>query len=295
MNVEVQPGRYVLAVSGGVDSVVLLHMLARNPDIELVIAHYDHGIRKDSAEDRKYVEQLAKDFDLPFIHEEGYLGPTASEATARTARYMFLRKVKEECNARAIITAHHQDDVIETAVLNMVRGTGRRGVSSLQSKDDIIRPLLKVPKSEIRQYAMANNLLWREDSTNQDDSYLRNYVRHNVTQKLSQAERDNLLTHITKMHDINHEIDTILLDQINRQNSQQMINRSYFIQLPHAIAKEVLAAWLRQNSIRDFDRKGLERTVVASKTYATGRTIDIDSRYIIVLEKHNLALKLRDR
>lgn len=295
MNIEVQPGQYVLAVSGGVDSVVLLHVLAQKPGITLIVTHYDHGIRKDSAEDTKFVQQLAERLKLPFVYEEGHLGPKASESTARTARYKFLRTVKQEHNARAIITAHHQDDVIETAVLNMVRGTGRKGMSSLQSVGDITRPLLKVPKAEILQYANENNLSWREDSTNLEDAYLRNYIRHNITQGLSAGEREKLLTHITKMQDINYEIDTMLLDQIKQQGRNQLMDRAYFVRLPHVIAKELLAAWLRQNGIREFDRKGIERMVVAAKTYTAGRTIDVDSKHIIIVGKQDLALKLRDR
>lgn len=295
MNIEVQPGHYVVAVSGGVDSVALLHILAQKPDIALVVAHYDHGIREDSMQDRKFVQQLAEKLGLPFVYEAGHLGANASEATARSARYAFLHSVKQAHNARAIITAHHQDDVIETALLNMVRGTGRKGISSLQSTDDIVRPLLTVPKAEIVRYAKANSLAWREDSTNSEDIYLRNYLRHNILKKISETERKELLTHITKMRDINHEIDALLLAQINTQDSPQVINRYYFTQLPHAIAKELLAAWLRQNDIREFDRKGLERMVVAAKTYAVGRTIDVDSTHIIIVEKHGLALRLRDR
>jgi tRNA(Ile)-lysidine synthase len=295
MNIEVQPGHYVVAVSGGVDSVALLHILARKPDIALVVAHYDHGIREDSMQDRQFVQQLAEKLGLPFVYEAGHLGANASEATARSARYVFLHSVKQAHNAKAIITAHHQDDVIETALLNMVRGTGRKGISSLQSTEDIVRPLLTVPKAEIVRYAKANNLTWREDSTNSEDIYLRNYLRHNILQKISETERKELLTHITKMRDINHEIDALLLAQINTQDSPQAINRYYFTQLPHVIAKELLAAWLRQNDIREFDRKGLERMVVAAKTYAIGRTIDVNKKCYIVVNGNDLALRQRDR
>ena len=71
MEFDLQPGRYVVAVSGGVDSVVLLHMLASRPDLELTVAHYDHGIREDSAEDRQLVQELAKLYSLPFVYQEG--------------------------------------------------------------------------------------------------------------------------------------------------------------------------------------------------------------------------------
>src|SRR5438445_4950610 len=115
-----KPGSYAVAVSGGVDSVVLLDILAKRDDLELAVAHFDHGIREDSVEDRHFVEGLAKNYGLPFIYEEGSLGPKSSEAEAREARYKFLRQAQKKAGAKAIITAHHQDDLLETAILNML-------------------------------------------------------------------------------------------------------------------------------------------------------------------------------
>jgi tRNA(Ile)-lysidine synthetase-like protein len=131
MKIQLPKGRYVVAVSGGVDSVVLLDALSKLPNLELVVAHLDHGIREDSIEDRRFVASLAASYGLVFEYGEGRLGSGASEATAREARYNFLRGVKMKHDAKAIITAHHQDDLIETAILNMLRGTGRKGLTSL--------------------------------------------------------------------------------------------------------------------------------------------------------------------
>src|SRR5689334_6585659 len=123
MNVDwPKPGHYVVAVSGGVDSMALLHMLNSRPDLKLTVAHFDHGIRDDSAQDLLLVEKVAKSYGRPFVFKAGRLGPDASEAGARTARYRFLRQVLRDCGAKAIITGHHQDDLLETAILNMLRG-----------------------------------------------------------------------------------------------------------------------------------------------------------------------------
>jgi len=295
MNIEVQPGRYVVAVSGGVDSVVLLHMLTRMPNMQLIMAHFDHGIREDSAEDRRLVEQLSQVYKLPFVYDEGKLGSKASEAVARNARYAFLRNARNKSRSRAIITAHHQDDVIETALLNLLRGTGRKGLGSLRSTDGIVRPLLNIPKAELIVYAKAHNLQWREDSTNFDETYKRNYVRHNLVPKLTSKQREELLTYITRIHDINHKIDTELANHLHVQPNATQLNRRYFTQLPHSIAKEMLAAWLRRAGIRDFDSRALQRIVVGAKTLDTGANIDIDARYKLVINKSNLALELRDR
>jgi tRNA(Ile)-lysidine synthase len=178
MQVDVKPGKYVVAVSGGVDSMVLLDLLRSLPGVELIVAHFEHGVREDSDEDRKLVEKAAKQYGLAFVCEHGNLGAGISEAAAREARYAFLNRVKAQNDAQAIITAHHEDDLLETAILNILRGTGRKGLSSLGSTEDIIRPLLHVSKKTIRDYATAHGIAWHEDSTNESDVYLRNYIRH---------------------------------------------------------------------------------------------------------------------
>src|SRR5688572_18243464 len=174
MNFRLSPGKYVVAVSGGVDSMVLLDLLRERPKLELIVAHFDHGIRKESARDRKLVQRIAKSYDLPFFYAEGNLGPKAGEALAREARYAFLRKIQEEQGAKAIITAHHQDDMLETAIMNLLRGTGRRGLSSLKSRKELVRPMLEWTKKGIREYAEERDLVWAEDVTNDDERYLRN-------------------------------------------------------------------------------------------------------------------------
>ena len=150
---QLVPGKYVLAVSGGIDSVVLLDILSKVNDIDIVIAHLDHGIRVDSKLDQKLVKDLAKTYRFIYETKSINLGKNASEKLARDNRYEFLNSVLKNHQAIAIITAHHQDDLIETSIINLLRGTGRKGVSSLKSDDNLIRPLLSVSKNQIKQYA----------------------------------------------------------------------------------------------------------------------------------------------
>ncbi len=135
------PGKYIVAVSGGIDSVSLLHALTSDKSLHLIVAHFDHGIRDDSALDAKFVANLARELGLSFVTQRVKLGFEASEAVARKHRYKFLHRACIENNADAIVTAHHQDDVIETAIINTLRGTKRRGLISLKSTELIKRPL----------------------------------------------------------------------------------------------------------------------------------------------------------
>jgi tRNA(Ile)-lysidine synthetase-like protein len=296
MNVVLpKPGIYVVAVSGGVDSVGLLHLLSQEPALQLIVAHFDHGMRADSGEDMLLVRDLAQQYALPFVFDVGQLGPEASEATARTARYDFLHTVQRRAGAQAIITAHHQDDVLETAIINMLRGTGRKGLTSLRSQTDILRPLLAVPKSELRTYAQANGLVWHEDTTNQDTAYLRNYIRHKLLPRFDQTARADLVRMITELTATNQELDDLLTQVINFQLTDNRLDRQWFTGLPHAVAREVMAAWLRGHDVRDFDRKTLERLVVAAKVAAAGKSFHIRADWLLHITATHLALNRQER
>ena len=125
--------KYIVAVSGGVDSVALLHMLKHHSPHELVVAHVDHAIRSDSEVDVWHVAALAKDYELPFETTRLTLGPQPSEESLRRERYKWLYEVKQKHQADGIATAHHQDDLLETIALNFHRGTGWRGIASVRS------------------------------------------------------------------------------------------------------------------------------------------------------------------
>ncbi len=295
MNVKLEPGIYTVAVSGGVDSVVLLDLLAHQPGLKLVVAHYDHGIRSDSIEDKEFVEGLAANYGLDFYIESGQLGHRASEALARSKRYQFLEAVKSRTNSLAIVTAHHQDDLIETALINLLRGTGRRGLSSLRSTTSLRRPLLPYTKAEILAYAQNQRLTWREDSTNSSDAYLRNYIRHKLTPRLSQSDRQQLLIRLTQADNANQEIDNLLAAVMNRYTEQGQLDRAWFSGLPHDLAKEVLLAWLKRAGVLDIDRGQIERTVVLLKTLPHGKLVDVNAEYQLEVGKQKLALITRER
>lgn len=282
-----------MAVSGGVDSMVLLDLLRQKPKLELVVAHFDHGIRPESAADRKLVQRIAKSYGLPFVYANGNLGPKAGEALAREARYAFLRQVRDEQGAKAIITAHHQDDMLETAILNLLRGTGRRGLSSLKSRKDLIRPLLEWTKRGIREYAEEHDLVWSEDLTNEDEKYLRNYIRHSILSRFTKDGRDSLLQHIKQAGKINEEIDGLLDKDLEEQPAKNELNRAWYLQLPYAVATEMMAAWLRRNGVLQFDRHMIERLVVAAKTAAPGKLADVNSHHVVQFTKDRIKLDVR--
>jgi tRNA(Ile)-lysidine synthase len=287
--------KYVVAVSGGIDSMVLLDLLRQRQTKNITVAHFNHGIRPDAASDREFVGAMAQQLNLPFVYENGALGPYASEANARQARYAFLERVRKATGAAYILLGHHQDDVIETAILNLIRGTGRRGLSALHDHDRLKRPLLAVPKKAIRDYATEHRIEWREDSTNADIRYKRNYVRHKVLPLLKTAERHRLITLITDNRAMNDQLETELANVLHMQPSTYELDRQWFSQLPYAVAIEVMAAWLRARGIRSYNSVTLTRLVIASKTKRTGALIDIIERKQLAIQKNVLALRLIER
>lgn len=271
----------MVAVSGGVDSMVLLDVLAHQPGLDLVVAHFDHGVRADSAEDRELVATTAQHYKLPYIYEEGHLGPDASEAQARKARYDFLERARVQCGAQAIITAHHQDDLIETMLINMIRGTNRKGLSSLLSHRKLLRPLLKTGKGEVLRYAREHRIRWHEDSTNATDAYLRNRLRHSVLPRLTAAQREQLLTINHRATEVNAELDQEIAELLHAITPSGKLNRSHFAQLPHALAREIVAAWLRAHNVSNLSAKQIERLVVTAKTAQPNTVHDIENRKIM--------------
>lgn len=295
MEITVPPGKYVVAVSGGVDSIALLDLLRHQPGMKLIVAHFDHGIRPDSAKDRRLVQSLAKRYGLPFVYDEGHLGMQASEAAARAARYRFLHEVQRVSGARSVITAHHQDDALETAILNLLRGTGRKGLSALDNRPHVHRPLLHIPKRELIAHAQANGLVWREDSSNSDQRYRRNYIRHSILPRLNEFGRAELWLLISRQREVNREIDELLTGQLHLQDEAGTIDRRFFTQLPHAVSKELLAAWLRARGLADFDRRALERLTVAAKVAKPGKILDVMGGSSIVVGQDKLALSIAER
>ncbi len=275
--------------------MVLLDLLVPVPNLKLTVAHFDHGIRDDSHQDRLLVQETAERYGLPFIYEEGHLGPGTSEAEARQARYEFLERVRKAANADAIITAHHQDDQLETAFINLLRGTNRRGLTSLRDTPERRRPLLHIPKVDLIAYAKKNGITWREDNTNQDTTYLRNRVRHTLLPLLAARERARLSKELKELTAINLNIDQALANQLHMQPAVNALDRHWFIMLPHEAAREIMASWLRQRGITSLDKKALELLTSSAKTLKPGKRIDVDTSYFLLVQKDKLALSARER
>ena len=185
--------RVLVALSGGVDSVVLLHLLhgaANELGIELRAAHFDHAMRHDSAADADWVAGLCRAWDVPLMRERA-ARPLYGEADARTERYRFLHDALAESGATRMATAHHADDQVETVLFRLLRGTGLRGLAGIPlRRGKLIRPLLRFRKTELIAYAGEQGLGFRNDPTNQQLAFARNRIRRNVIPALETVRPD---------------------------------------------------------------------------------------------------------
>lgn len=176
--------KVIVGVSGGSDSIVLLHML-HNLGYECIVAHCNFHLRgEESYRDEYFVEKFAKKLNLKhlithfdtkkYVEDAGM----SVEMAARELRYAWFEKIRKENKAEAIAVAHHQDDSVETVLLNLIRGTGIRGLSGMLSKNGkVVRPLLAIYHADVLEYLKANDLECVEDSTNAEDIFIRNKIR----------------------------------------------------------------------------------------------------------------------
>ena len=185
-------GTVLLAVSGGRDSMTLLHWCAAHAQawgVKLAVGHYHHGMRGEAADlDEERVSSWCADHAIPFYAGRGDVyGESARqgkgvEEVGRELRYAFLESLADALGAGAIATAHNADDNAETLLLHLIRGSGLQGLTGIPPRRGrLIRPLLTTTRAEIDAYAAAYALPYGDDGTNEDDAYARNRLRHQVT------------------------------------------------------------------------------------------------------------------
>ncbi|MBF0454749.1 MAG: tRNA lysidine(34) synthetase TilS [Magnetococcales bacterium] len=194
--------RVVVAVSGGADSIALMHLIARSnlltPPISesVLVAHFDHNLRRESAEEGRFVQQAAKDLGLKTVLSRWQQPPDRGNlpAQAREARYHFLTRTASEHGANLVATGHHQDDQVETFLERLLRGSGITGLCAmapsrrLSETVTLVRPLLYLSRAAIRLWLKSQQINWREDPSNDNTNYRRANLRHGLIPQLTRLE-----------------------------------------------------------------------------------------------------------
>jgi len=264
--------RVLVAVSGGPDSVALLHLLCELRDeleVQLEVAHLQHGIRGEEAkEDARFVAELAgslklrfhlKEIDLPRMKSNAGRGNL--EAWAREERYRFFSDVVRERKLDKVATAHTEDDQAETVLMWLLRGTGMKGLGGMSplhlhraaAGDSIatltvIRPLLEVSKTEIVEYLQDRKLNYRLDRSNLDSSLLRNWIRLELLPKIEQRVGSGFSARLSRQAELLRDEDS-LVTELARKSYESMrepngFSRAALLREPEALQRRILRHWI---------------------------------------------------
>lgn len=286
----------LIAFSGGMDSVALtLAMLELRGFFKfkrLALAHINHGIRENSGSDEEFALEFAKRKDLEIFVEKFKVKEMAEdsgenmEALAREVRYRALRDIKNREGFDLIATAHHLNDLVETIILWLVRGSGLNGLTGFDEKlDDIVRPLYWVTKEEIREFVISRKELWVEDITNYDVKYARNRIRHRVLPELKKINPD-LEACVLRLRNILKQEEDFIRQQTLKalekcvEREGQILHRGALRSLHPAIQRRVLSLWLGVKDMRKIEQ-AIHLTIRGgSMDLGEGRRLKVEGDYL---------------
>lgn len=276
-------GAYVIGVSGGVDSVVLLDVLVRAEVSPLVVAHVNHGLRGEASDaDEVFVRSLAERYGclwesvLIDVAERARSERESLETAGRQVRRAFFAEVAARHEARGVFLAHHADDQAESVLMNLLRGAGTRGLGGIRELATagslrLWRPLLNFRRSEIVTYAQARGLAWREDASNASREPLRNRLRHDVLPTLSQLAGRDVVPLLGRYASLAAE-DEAWLDHLAEASLNQLrrpdgcLPVAALRELASPVLRRVLRRWLRAEGVPDV---GAEDMAAAAAVIAS--------------------------
>ena len=303
--------KIAIALSGGVDSIVLFHLLVteyKDSYKELVVFHINHGLRKESYEEAEFVERFVKDFDVKFYKEELNMSDlergshTSEEMLARELRYQAFNKMAKLEGVTKLLTAHHKNDQVENILMRLL--TGRSIDHSLAICEEvemvgltIYRPLLNSLKAELEEYAKENNLHYYVDATNFDTDYTRNNIRHNIVPLLNDINSgsfDNLINFANYYQNINNNLKKAILSNkdnyiFSRDEDKISLVKDRFLELNeeemYFLLKDIITNEL---GIFDVKQKAIFDVVSSLKKNSGNKSYDLKNNLKIISQYETL-------
>ena len=298
--------KLLVAFSGGVDSVVLADLLYK-AGYNIELAHCNFQLRGQEAKDdtafcKNYAQSIHASFHVIYFDTKAYAAEhkLSIQMAARELRYNWFKTLKAEHGFDYILTAHHANDNVETVFVNLIRGTGIKGLQGIPEKQhDIVRPLLFATKDEIKEYAQKNKLVFREDSSNQEVKYKRNFIRHQIIpelKKLNPTLEETFTTSIQffkQSADIVAEFAQLKFKSIcKEENSQLFIDINLLLQ--EAQKETLLFEWLYRKNFKTSQIQQLTEVLMTDKQVgkqfsSSTHQLVVDRKYVIVqsLEKES--------
>lgn len=272
----------IISLSGGIDSIGLLHVLSSfriKLDLQLHIVHFNHGLRPESREEAEFIEALGKQKEIPVtIYETDRLsGAKGMQAKARDWRYRLLDETLEKLNFNKIALGHHLDDLVETQIWKMTRGGSLFSLNPIQPESPpYIRPLLNTRKKEIRQYLIRSNLEWREDSSNQEDEYTRNLIRNRIVPLLERCAGGDLSRKLQGLNDDASLLKEVFDKEVPRDIYEtDTLSFNTITGLNPLFANELIHRFLLFNNQTEVNRDNILRILELVKSGRGNWSIDL--------------------
>ena len=303
--------KIAIALSGGVDSIVLFHLLVteyKDSYKQLVVFHINHGLREESYEEAGFVEKFVKDFDVKFYKEELNMSDlerdshTSEEMLARELRYQAFNKMAKLEGVTKLLTAHHKNDQVENILMRLL--TGRSIDHSLAICEEIemaglniYRPLLNSLKAELEEYAKEKNLHYYVDATNFDTDYTRNNIRHNIVPLLNDINSgsfDNLINFANYYQNINNNLKKAILSNkdnyiFSRDEDKISLVKDKFLELNeeemYFLLKDLITDEL---GVFDIKQKAIFDVVSSLKKNSGNKSYDLKNNLKIISQYETL-------
>ena len=293
--------KIIIAVSGGIDSVVMLDLFSKS-DYECMVAHCNFNLRgNESLEDEGFVKSLENKYGIP-VHSKSFDTKKYAEENkisiqmaARDLRYDWFEELLSQHQFDSIATAHNLNDQVETFFINLARGTGIKGLSGIKERyGNLIRPLLWASRDQIREYADTNNLEWREDSSNSSMKYTRNKIRHEILPLLkviNPAFSETMQLNLKKLRDV----EKIYLTELDVKKRYLLIpdEKSSKIHIPSLLKEKNYRVWLYEilqeygftSGTVDDISLALRKKESGKKFYSEKYRVIKDREYLIIGER----------
>ena len=269
--------KLILGVSGGPDSLCMLDLLykikqKKELNFEIIVAHVNHMIREEAESDENFVKEFCRKRNIEFISKKIDIKNVANtekiglEEAGRKERYKFFDEILAKKMFNKIAIAHNKNDVAETILMNIFRGTGITGLKGIEAKTEkYIRPLLNCERSEIEKYCKENNLTPRIDKTNFENTYTRNKIRNIVIPYIQKEFNPNIIETMYRLSNLVKEEETYIKKEVQKKYTEILISEDIEEKKSKQNSKEEKNNEIKKQIILDLKKFNLEEKVIKSE------------------------------